>query len=82
VLEQLTQLQELDLTGNQLTALPEALRHLKSLKALYLHENTALGLPIEVLGPTRHDVRGNQAQPAKPSEILEYYFRGGVADGH
>ena len=74
-LGQLTQLQELDLAGNQLTAVPEVLRHLTSLQELYLHENTALGLPMEVLGPTRRDVYTKQAQPAKPSEILEYYFR-------
>jgi internalin A len=75
VLGQLTQLQVLNLAGNRLTAVPEAFRHLTSLQELYLHENTALGLPIEVLGPTWEDVHGKQAQPAKPSDILEYYFR-------
>ena len=30
---------------------------------------------MEVLGPTRQDVLRKQAQPAKPSDILEYYFR-------
>src|SRR5215813_11969540 len=49
-LEQLTQLQVLDLSGNRLTAVPEAFRHLESLQGLYLHDNTALDLPVEVLG--------------------------------
>jgi internalin A len=79
VLGQLTQLQVLNLAGNRLTAVPEAFRHLTSLQELYLHENTALGLPIEVLGPTGEDVHGKQARPAKPGEILKYYFR--VRDG-
>jgi len=75
VLGQLTQLQHLDLSDNQLTYMPEAFRRLTSLEKLYLHGNEALGLPIEVLGPTRRDVDTKQAQPAKPNDILEYYFR-------
>jgi internalin A len=55
-LGQLRQLQELNLANNQLTVVPEAFRRLKSLRALYLHGNKALGLPGEVLGPTRWDV--------------------------
>jgi len=58
-----------------LTAVPETFQRLTSLQALYLHGNEALGLPMEVLGPTRQDVLNKQAQPAKPSDILEYYFR-------
>ena len=72
---QLTQLIFLYLNNNQLTSLPESLRNLTSLIKLYLHENDALGLPAEVLGPTWEDVAGNGVQPAKPAEILEYYFR-------
>ena len=74
-LGQLSQLQELDLANNQLTAVPETFQRLTSLQELYLHGNEALGLPMEVLGPTRQDVLRKQAQPAKPSDILEYYFR-------
>jgi internalin A len=74
-LGQLSQLQQLDLNGNQLTAVPETFQHLTSLQEFYLHGNEALGLPMEVLGLTRQDVLQKQAQPAKPSDILEYYFR-------
>jgi internalin A len=75
VLVQLTRLQVLNLASNRLTAIPEALRHLTSLQEFYLHGNTALGLPLEVLGPTIRDVVDKQAQPTKPGDILEYYFR-------
>ena len=96
-LGQLSQLQELDLADNQLTAVPEALgqltscngytspatnslgaetfQRLTSLQELYLHRNEVLGPPMEVLGPTRQDVLNKRAKPAKPSDILEYYFR-------
>jgi len=74
-LGQLTQLRELNLSDNQLTALPESLRQLKSLARLFLHGNEALAIPAEVLGPIWIDVIANNAQPAKPSEILDYYFR-------
>jgi internalin A len=74
-LGQLTQLQHLNLSGNQLTTMPEAFRHLTSLQELYLHENIVLSLPMVVLGPTRHNVMMGNAQPAKPGEILAYYFR-------
>ena len=43
------------------------------MRALYLHGNTALGLPPEVLGPTFFDsTRTNP--PAEPLEILRKYF--------
>lgn len=76
---QLTQLQYLYLDNNQLTELPESLKSLKSLERLLLHENNTLGLPTEVLGPTREQA-GPENPPRNPSEILEYYFqlRGGL----
>jgi internalin A len=74
-LGQLTQLQELYLHINQLSVLPKSLRNLESLQRIYLHGNDALGLPIEVLGPTWLDVRQKEVNPIKPSEILDYYFR-------
>lgn len=72
---QLINLESLNLSGNQLTALPESLKDLHGLKKLYLHGNTSLGLPAEVLGPTYEEVSLNKEKPAKPFEILEYYFR-------
>ncbi len=71
---QLGQLRRLSLANNQLESLPESLRNLRSLEELFLHGNDALGLPSEVLGPTLSDILKG-AQPAKPSEILDYYFR-------
>jgi internalin A len=73
----LRHLQSLNLSGNQLGALPESFRKLSSLSRLYLHWNEKLGLPSEVLGPSwaaalKHPTG---AEPAKPSDILEYYFR-------
>ena len=62
-LGQLSHLQRLDLSGNQLTAVLEALRRLTSLATLYLHGNEALGLPMELLGPTIRDVERGQAEP-------------------
>ncbi len=72
---QLTDLRELRIDGNRLANLPESLRNLSRLEKLYLHGNDALGLPTEVLGATQLNVSANKAQPAKPREILEYYFR-------
>jgi internalin A len=68
-------LQNLNLSDNRLMTLPESLRTISSLEALYLHGNDALGLPIEVLGPTWQQVFERKAHPLKPSEILDYYFR-------
>jgi internalin A len=74
-LGQLTRLTTLNVSGNQMTALPESLRALSFLKRLFLHGNNSLGLPAEVLGPTVVDVYGEKATPAKPADILDYYFR-------
>jgi internalin A len=72
---QLARLRRLDLHDNGLTILPESLRKLRSLRELYLHGNGALGLPAEVLGPSANDVVFYDVPPAKPSGILDYYFR-------
>jgi internalin A len=71
VIGQLTHLQELSLDGNQLATLPKNLYQLRRLKQLFLHDNPALGLPLEVLGPTWQENK----RPAKPTTILDYYFR-------
>src|ERR1044071_4731503 len=72
---QLTRLEWLYLDDNQLTSLPESLRSLQSLERLYLHGNDELGLPAEVLGLTWMENSHSTRRPAKPAEILEYYFR-------
>jgi internalin A len=55
--------------------LPEWLRELSALEELYLHGNDALGLPPEVLGPSYEELLGTKGAPAKPADILDYYFR-------
>jgi internalin A len=69
---QLSHLRFLFLHYNQLTTLPDTLRNLTQLSLLYLHGNQALGLPAEVLGP---EWGNNTARPAKPTALLDYYFR-------
>ncbi|MBD1867267.1 AAA-like domain-containing protein [Cyanobacteria bacterium FACHB-471] len=71
---QLTSLQVLDLHDNALTALPESLIQLPKLRRLFLHDNPQLGIPNEILGPTWEEV-DKGATPAKPQDILNYYFR-------
>jgi internalin A len=44
-----------------------------------VHGNDALGLPTEVLGPTRNDVGEGNVKAATPSTVLDYYFRTRVA---
>ncbi len=73
-LGKLTSLRSLDLEHNQLTALPEALAKLTALEQLFLHGNPGLGIPEDVLGPRMEDVVGKQASPARPKDILSYYF--------
>ncbi|HYV47227.1 MAG TPA: COR domain-containing protein [Myxococcaceae bacterium] len=58
---------------NDLTRLPGGLRKLAKLKRLYLHGNTSLGIPDEILGPTQWKLR--QEPDATASSILAYYFR-------
>lgn len=65
----------LDLSGLELTALPEALGQLTQLQLLYLHGNSELGIPDELLGPTAEDVARRKGKPADPKTLLEYYFR-------
>jgi internalin A len=66
-------LQRLDVSGNQLTALPESLGQLKELRELFLHGNPGLGLSPDILGPSRGAGSFNN-KPAKPSAILAFYF--------
>lgn len=73
-LSELRHLHSLNLSDNELTSLPESLTNLTSLEELYLHGNGALGLPAEILGPTKLESNAKN-RPAKPAEILDYYFR-------
>ena len=73
--DQLTQLRELYAHTNHLDKLPESLRRLKRIERLFLHDNPALGLPLEVLGPSSFQVSHENAKPADPASILDYYFK-------
>ena len=66
---------ELDLSGLGLSVLPEAIGQLSQLQGLYLHDNSALGLPAELLGPALGTVVHGNATPANPADIIDYYFR-------
>ena len=70
----LTQLAQLILQGNVLNELPKSLKRLARLKELTLHGNDALGLPTELSGSSYYK-SGAQSPPAKPQELLDYYFR-------
>ncbi len=74
-LGQLANLTQLDLSQNQLTEVPKELSQLANLTALYLHGNEALKLSDEILGPTWEQVLIDEAQPANPHAILNYYFQ-------
>ncbi len=72
---QLSALTELEIYDNQLAALPPEIGRLTSLKALFLHGNPVLALPPSVLGPKWQACKPyGQLDPAKPAEILDYYF--------
>lgn len=77
---QLKGMEQLFLKENLLKTLPESMKELPRLKQLTLHGNKALGLPMELLGPT-YAKSSDQNPPAKPQAILDYYFRTMVAGG-
>jgi internalin A len=76
---ELANLTTLVLSENQLTALPPEIGKLTQLKELYLHGNLGLNIPPEILGPTWVNVVTEEAKPAFPHAILDYYFRTQVA---
>ncbi len=68
-------LEWLFLDGNPLLFLPENLAQLTRLSLLYLHGAELLGLPPEVLGPSWQQVTGQSVSPARPHDILTYYYK-------
>jgi internalin A len=62
------------LERNDLQELPVALQQLQQLEELTLHGNPALGIAPEILGPT-YGVSSSSDPPAKPADILDFYFR-------
>lgn len=73
-IDQVTNLYKLYLDNNQLTSLLEGIKQLVHLKNLYLHGNDRLNLPRKILGSTWQEANEEQTTPAKPSDILNYYF--------
>jgi internalin A len=74
---QCTALETLDLQDNQLTTLPPEIGQCTALTKLFLHCNPTLDIPDSVLGPTLNDFHSrkeNRQQPARPADILNFYF--------
>jgi small GTP-binding protein len=83
-LGRLTHLQIFHVSNNQLTALPEGLGRLAAtgkLGELYLHNNEALGIPPQILGPSdkilvsdnnRQLPEAKQLKPKPPVEMADY----------
>jgi internalin A len=70
-LEQLKQLVTLDLSKNQIRRVNLTYHDDLSLTGLFLHDNPALKLPPEILGPSGEEVDEGET-PASPRAILEY----------
>jgi Leucine-rich repeat (LRR) protein len=72
----LSNLKALYLNENRLRDLPRELVRLEKLEVLMLHKNR-LRLPPRILGPPWNVADIGPQAPAKPGEILAYYFRSG-----
>ncbi|TDU72826.1 hypothetical protein EI77_01291 [Prosthecobacter fusiformis] len=70
----LSNLERLILEQNDLRDLPLSLLDLKNLQELTLHDNILLELSIEMLGPHYGDSDKEKNPPARPQEILAFYF--------
>lgn len=71
---QLSGLTTLYLNNNRLVVIPEELSQLSALKQLFLHGNPALGIPDSLLGPTFIQILEGRGTPARPADILNFYF--------
>ena len=71
---QLISLTGISLNGNQLSSLPPEVRQLANLRGLFLHGNSKLAIPDYVLGPHWLTTFGNEKTPARPQDILHFYF--------
>ena len=67
-------LERLELWQNQLASVPAPLIALceHGRLILYLHQNRALGVPPEILGPSHVDVYANGARPQNPKRLGRY----------
>ncbi|HEV7646227.1 MAG TPA: COR domain-containing protein [Pyrinomonadaceae bacterium] len=74
-ISQLSKLEHLSLEENDINLITNVLEKLSALKGLYLHNNPRLGVPVELLGPTHHQVMYENRRPADPVDILEYTKR-------
>jgi internalin A len=69
----LSSLEMLNASNNQLSKLPNEISRLSKLSQLYLHGNENLGLSGEILGSTYTQVYDGAAA-ANPQDIFRYYF--------
>ncbi len=70
----LISLTNLYLENNQLNELPPETGQLANLAQLFLRGNLELGLPQTLLGPTAFEAQQRAAAPARPADILNFYF--------
>jgi len=67
-------LTSLDVANNQLSGLPSEISRLTNLTELYLHGNSALTIPESILGPQWVATVREKESPARPQDILSFYF--------
>ncbi|WP_395742757.1 COR domain-containing protein [Prosthecobacter sp.] len=81
---QLTAINRLYLSNNKLGKLPSEIIRLQTMEHLFLHGNPELGIPDSILGPSAAEVSASdekgRKEPARPKDILEYYFSQATTD--
>ena len=70
----LRELVKLNVSNNHLSAIPIELKNIPNLQFLYLHDNPALGLTANELGPSWMEVKRG-ATPKPPRELIECWIR-------